>query len=399
MRDPMRTHLLLILGLFLTCPIVTTGQSTAVLYTIHNPSPGIFSFGTFDLATGVVTDLEAAPITTISSMASACVDVTGGLYHFCDGKQIHTFDMNSVTAVSTMSLGLGSLQNLFAIEWDPCEQVFLGVLNAPPDSIVLVRFDPGNQQFTTLAALSSSMSFCSGCQGMFDPVLRRYMLRYGGGILTLDPDAGAVLFDVPMVDPPGFTPVHHLSYSCAQQRIVGTAVGTSPEGHSGKFLFEVEETTGATTMLTTLPASTGLWKPALGNSCIDDNTGTFYWSGVDGMITGADISIGTMTYAQQASSDELFLIEHATTCACTASNMPAQVQQPSFLIYPNPAADMVNLVGKRTEGIVSVHDHTGRAVWSGAARQQRTTIPLQGLAPGHYVVRLGERAVPLIVAE
>ena len=117
------------------------------------------------------------------------------------------------------------------------------------------------------------------------------------------------------------------------------------------------------------------------------------------MITGADISIGTMTYAQQASSDELFLIEHATTCACTASNMPAQVQQPSFLIYPNPAADMVNLVGKRTEGIVSVHDHTGRAVWSGAARQQRTTIPLQGLAPGHYVVRLGERAVPLIVAE
>jgi hypothetical protein len=62
---------------------------------------------------------------------------------------------------------------------------------------------------------------------------------------------------------------------------------------------------------------------------------------------------------------------------------------PGFELYPNPAADEVTLSLEASgTSDIAVLDAMGRVVWSVRSSDSSLSIPLNGLAPGSYVVRV-----------
>lgn len=372
-------------------PTGLQAQSSEALYLIHNPDPGEFSFARFDLPTGNVTDLESVPISGISSAASSCIDAVGERYLFCTGTTIISFDPDGVAAPVSTSLPLPAGANFFSIEYDPCDGVVLGILNHPPVEIALARFDPALGEFENIMALPTTTFFCAGCQAMFDPATRIYMLRYAGGFLGIDVDNGTTVYDTQIEELPDFTPMHHLAYDCEQELILGTSVGLGAKGETGKFLLELDPVSGDVTVLSGTPTQSGLMKPMIGGSCIDLGTGMFYWSGAGGVIVGA-AGDGDMIYDQTGSSAELFLIEHFSACNCSGANGISDPNTgPSLRLFPNPAQDRIQLQGTIAGRTFVIEDGTGRIARMGTSTAGNTDIGLAGCAPGIYSLRTDEQ--------
>jgi type 1 glutamine amidotransferase len=72
--------------------------------------------------------------------------------------------------------------------------------------------------------------------------------------------------------------------------------------------------------------------------------------------------------------------------------------QPPFTLHPNPSTGPVMIVAPADSAgrTVVVMDASGREVFRSALRGERTSIDLGQLAPGHYVLRLGESVRPLV---
>ena len=62
-------------------------------------------------------------------------------------------------------------------------------------------------------------------------------------------------------------------------------------------------------------------------------------------------------------------------------------------VFPNPAAEVINLEGSGSGAFIEVLDATGRVLLSRVTSGEQERMDISGLAPGSYVVRLtrGER--------
>ncbi len=396
----MRMSLHVPMGLSLM--LVATGvgaQAPGNLYCMSNPSPGTFEFASFELATGLVTPLQTIPISTISSAASACIDLDRGTYHFCTGSTLYSYDADNVLAPVITPLPLPPTVDFTAIEFDRCDSVFIGILHDPPLQVDVVRYDPGTNQFTTLLALPPNTYLLGGGQADLDPATRLYLLQTAAGFIGVDVDQGVLVYDTPITVPSGLIGFGHLAYDCTTQRLVGTAVGTSPEGQYGKFMCELDPATGVATILSNGPSQAGIWKPMLGSSTIDLGTGQFLWSVASDTIAGGNISSGLMNYVQSASMGDLNLIEHFSGCACALSTgLDDGAQSPSWTVFPLPAADRLFIDGADAGAPLLLLDARGRVVLRATGQAGRTTMDVSGLAPGIYLLRSEADAVPVVIA-
>lgn len=386
-------RILVLFVLLLGAAPVLRAQSNDSLYFIRYAGIGEYFFSRFDLATGMVTDIEPVPLSAISSAGSSCIDPVRGRYHLSTGYSIITFNPDDAVAPVTTPLPVPSGANFFSIEYDPCDSVFMGVVSQPGVEITFVRFDPGPGEFVTMTSLPTNIAFCAGCQAMFDPSTRLYMVRYSHGFFGIDVDNGTIVYETPINNLPDFTPMHHLAYDCEQQLILGTAVGLGAKGEVGKFLLELDPATGDVTALSGTPTQSGLSKPMLGGSCIDQGTGIFYWAGAGGVIIGAT-GDGDMTYDQLASSGELYLIEHFSACSCSgATGISGTNVRPSPKLFPNPAQDHIRIEVTMAGGTFTIEDGTGRIVRMVTSTAGSTEINLAGCAPGVYSLRTDEQRV------
>ena len=68
----------------------------------------------------------------------------------------------------------------------------------------------------------------------------------------------------------------------------------------------------------------------------------------------------------------------------------AQAEDPVVRCYPNPATDHVtiDLVEVDRNGAWRLHDRTGRSLMEGRISQRTSTIDIEALAPGLYLLEV-----------
>ena len=378
---------------FFLCGNVLLAQAVGHLYSIHNPSSGVFYFASTELSTGIVTDIEILPIGVISGFASACIDRNEDLYHFCTTTEIYSFDLNGVDPYSVRSIPLAPGASFFSIEYDPCDSSFIGIHNNYPNNVELVKLEKNSNTFQTIYSFPGFIAFCAGCQGMFDPAQRIYMMKNSNGIFGVDVQSGNLVYQHWIQDPIGFTALGHLAYDCQTNRILGTSIGTDTNGVAGKYLCELDPSDGIVSVLTQVPTQSGIFKPVLGGSCIDINNSEFYWSGMAGIITGASTLNGDMNYVQLTNSPEILLIEHYSGCNCSTTNITGRSATIPWTIYPNPAVGTLHISGIPPHSELRILDLNGMVLFSKRTVSDHLTIAVDQLSNGFYLVEVNGFAV------
>src|SRR5436189_123915 len=94
-----------------------------------------------------------------------------------NGPPPFTFRIMStrIAPMETTPLPLPASTSLIHIEYDPCDSMIYGILNHPPISIGLARYDRVANSFQTIATLDPLMSFCN-CGDYIDPLTGVYAL-------------------------------------------------------------------------------------------------------------------------------------------------------------------------------------------------------------------------------
>ena len=128
-----------------------------------------------------------------------------------------------------------------------------------------------------------------------------------------------------------------------------------------------------------------------------DGTAGFILFSDDGGATW-DLNFSTAGLNHSRRIYDLYFFDDAHGYACThirplrSNGLITEVPEgdvPGFELYPNPAADEVTLSLEASgTSDIAVLDAMGRVVWSVRSSDSSLSIPLNGLAPGSYVVRV-----------
>lgn len=372
----------------LCCSFIALGANAQLggsLFGIHNPQSGVFAFSSLDLTSMAVADIDTLPMGQISSMASATVDTDQERFLFCTGTTLYTLDPYGLLPTTSIVLPMAATANFNYIEYDPCTASLFGFVMDMPDSIVFARYDLAANTFQSLLAMPTNMQFMMGAGSYVDPVGRVYGFENINSIMGIAMDQGTLLYDTPMLDPPGET-FGHISYDCGTGQVLGTSFGPASEGGDGKWVSTVDPLTGVVTHLSAAHTPNALMKPALTGSCVDQATGVFYWGGINGTWVGANTSTGNIVLDDvSAPLTPIYCVNHFSACAC-ANVSTQEMNTAASHPFPQPASDLVTFPGAR--GPLAWTDAAGRLVqvpvsWSGVgAMADVSTLP-----PGVYVVR------------
>ncbi|QQR87433.1 MAG: hypothetical protein IPJ76_04185 [Flavobacteriales bacterium] len=365
--------------------LVSNAQLSGSLYGIHNPQSGVFAFSSLDLSTMVISDIDTLPMGVISSMASGTVDTDQETFLFCTGTTLYSLDPYGLLPTTSVVLPMAGTAFFNFIEYDPCTASLFGFVNDPPDSIVFARYDLASNTFQSLLTMPGNMQFMMGAGSYIDPVNRVYGFENINSIMGIDIDQGTLLYNTPMIDPPGESS-GHLSYDCSTGNVLGTSFGAASEGGDGKWVSTVDPLTGVVTHLSNAHTSNALMKPAMTGSCVDQATGVFYWGGINGTWVGANTTTGSIVLDDvSAPLTPLFCVNHFSACACAATNV-AEESAEQLPPFPQPANDMVTFPGVR--GPLVWVDPAGREVQVPQSRTEGGVLADVGALPsGVYVVR------------
>lgn len=379
----------------LAAGLTGSAQLSGSLYGIHNPQSGVFAFSSLDLATMVISDIDTLPMGVISSMASGTVDTDQEKFLFCTGTTLYSLDPYGLLPTTSVMLPMAATAFFNFIEYDPCTASLFGFVNDPPDSIVFARYDLASNIFQSLLTMPGNMQFMMGAGSYIDPVNRVYGFENINSILGIDIDLGTLLYNTPMIDPPGET-FGHLSYDCSTGHVLGTSFGAASEGGDGKWVSTVDPLTGVVTHLSNAHTPNALMKPAMTGSCVDQATGVFYWGGVNGTWVGANTTTGNIVLDDvSAPLTPLFCVNHFSACACAATSMAGE-NSTDLHPFPQPANDMVTFPGVR--GLLVWFDAAGREVQVPQSRNSAGVVAdVSALIPGVYVVRAPGKACVLTV--
>lgn len=365
--------------------LVGNAQLSGSLFGVHNPQSGVFAFSSLDLSTMAITDIDTLPMGQISSMASAAVDTDLERFLFCTGTTLYFLDPYGLLPTTSVALPMAGTAFFNNIEYDPCTASLFGFVIDTPDSVVFARYDLAANTFQSMLAMPTNMQFMMGAGSYIDPVNRVYGFENINSIMGIHIDQGTLLYDTPMIDPPGET-FGHLSYDCSSGHVLGTSFGAASEGGDGKWVSAVDPLTGVVTHLSNAHTPNALMKPAMTGSCVDQATGIFYWGGINGTWVGANTTTGNIVLDDvSAPLTPLFCVNHFSACAC-ATTGAMEERAAAELPYPQPASDVLNFPG--VGGPFVWVDAAGRAA---QVPMRRTgsgwQAEVSALRPGIYLVR------------
>ncbi|MBK9196745.1 MAG: hypothetical protein IPO17_17530 [Flavobacteriales bacterium] len=388
-------HLVLLLTLF--SAVHGRAQWGGSLYGIHNPTSGMFAFAALDLSTMAITDLDTLPMNQISSMASGTVDTDLERFLFCTGTNIFMLDPYGLLPTTVVAPPIGPGAYLCNIEYDPCTASLYGFVNDPPDSVVFARYHIATNTFQTLLTMPNTMSFMMGAGSYIDPITRVYGFENINNIMGIDVDLGTLLYDTPMIDPPGES-FGHISLDCSTGQVLGTSFGAASEGGDGKWVSTVDPLTGIVTHLSSTHTPNALMKPAMTGSCVDQVNGVFYWGGVNGAWVGGNTTTGNIVLDDVSTpATPLFCVNHFSNCACGSLDLPdVSSLDPASPPYPIPATDVLYIFSRTRP--VQWTDMAGRSITVPVLRTNEwIQADVSNVPPGMYCVRSGEHVWRVVV--
>lgn len=145
-------------------------------------------------------------------------------------------------------------------------------------------------------------------------------------------------------------------------------------------LARFDKDTGSCIGLTFVPSSNG--HQNLGSSITADIAGDYILGGG----FGGTQTFATNTVASVGGQSDFFIAKYATD-VCSDLDV-AENAAAAFGIYPNPAKQILNIAGAKTDGLLSlqVYNMLGQGMISVSGSRYLKSIDVGGLAPGHYIL-------------
>ncbi|MBK9537049.1 MAG: hypothetical protein IPO10_18090 [Flavobacteriales bacterium] len=390
----MRTYFTLIAALVIT-PIMFA-QLTDKLFFIRNPSPGVFWFSSIGIGTGVIDDIELAPIVTVGDTYSSCVNVTAEQFYLCNGIQIFGFDANGMLPMTTTTLPLPPSSVFVQVVVDPCDGMFYGVLKEYANGVIIgvsiVSYDPLSNNVTSILPLPLLQWVPTAPSAEYDPSTGVYIISAdligdgSYGLACLDVHSGEVLSADSMVGIPGES-FGHWALGCRSSEgplLYGTSIDHNAQL---KYLGVCQAFDPVVSHISESGTPSGFWKPYWGGSCVDQGNNVFYWAGAGGIIIGASLDDGSYVYNASVTSGELMFLEHFSTCECNTSVSTNDSQNNTSAPQITCTGDMLHVTQAPVGTSLYVIDASGRVVQRIQCISSDINIQLADLKEGSYVIQ------------
>ena len=354
----MKNKLLFCIGFFLCFCFQGYAQLSNYIYALNNQSSGVVYFSRVEISTGLITNFQVAS-NGFSNNFSACISEIDEEYYLCTGQILFTYDANSGNLISADTLPIPSTANLNSIQFNPCNGNIYGYIYDSANGKRFVRFNPDNGVLITISTLSNMFGGCLGCMATLDPINDIYSLDTGNGLVGLNLNTGAIVYNSPKINLPGES-FGHIALKCNTHQIIGTSANVNL---GVKYLAEIDPFTGLISHIGNTGWNTGVWKPGCGGDCINQYTGDYYYSGAGHLINGASTTTGALIYSQIINSGELYFIQHFSECNCEISDLDDDIEPLDLKIYPKPFSETLNIsTGNSAKYFIVLYDITSRKI-------------------------------------
>jgi len=325
-------------------------------YGIHHWGSNYY-FSRYDLTSHTFTDLQVVPgMVSVAGHMSACVDPINSIYYVFTGSNIIGFNLNSGVIVSNYVFPLpGYLNNL---QFSPCDTLIYGLLNTA-GNVQLVSINPSDSSTNIVFNVTAIVGFCGGCQGFIDPSGDKFVVQTPGGILGLGIKTGLILYYVPIINIQG-EQFGHICLDCSSHTIFGTSANISV---GVKYLSTIDPVTGIVSHVAGSSGwNTGIWKPVMAGSMIDQAASIYYYIGAGNLLNGIDLNTGNLV-SSHFNIPEMYLIEHVPECLCTSTGMPSSPGKNNSILVTNPFSDEIYISTSIAEPLeFTLFDITGKKI-------------------------------------
>jgi hypothetical protein len=369
--------LILLIGIFIQIGKKSSAQLSDYIFGFYGLSG--FHFGKLHIPTGEWTTLHPSAITGMGSTSSSSIGLVPPRYYYCTGSSLLTFDPETGNILSNVPLPIASTASFYYTQYNPCDNNIYGILmNSPLRQ--LARFNPADSTMTVISNLVLPNMMITGIFAMLDPAAGIYYIHINN-FMGIDIYTGAIVYDVP-------SPLYHEAMEHSTHRIIGTI-----PSNNHKVLASFDPPTGVTTTLSATPWAMGYWKPLFGGSCIDQNSGIYYYSGAGAGVIGVETQNGTVVcYIDVNLQGEFYQIQHFSEGSCLPTDiLQNDITETSF-ISPNPATNelIVQSSASGNERELIIFNAIGEKIFHSQISNltSQTSIDISQLPSGIYFVRV-----------
>jgi hypothetical protein len=351
-------------------------QASNFVYAIDNPSTGSFQFSKIDLTTHAITHLSQAPISSWPSEGNAFIDYDSKIYFLNTGYSLVAFDALTGTIKANISYSMGPL---WYAALNPCDSNVYGLINNGSNPPSFVRVSPKTGATTVISSLPT-MLYSVGAMSFVDPLTNIYTFQ-SENLVGVNITTGQVAYNTYVTDLPNEI-FGHIALKSGTHEIFGTSANTSFLGGL-KYLSTVNPNTGVVTHVSDVGWNVGVWKPLGGGDCIDQTTGTYYYSGYPNLVVAVNTTSGDIISGDTIASGDLLCVQYFSRTSCVATNIN-EAAEDYFQVYPNPVKDILNIELNKKEDIeVALYQPTGQKVFQ-QTFSGSTAMNLEQLTNGIY---------------
>jgi hypothetical protein len=354
------------------------------IYTILQGEPSDHQLCRINVETDEVESLAVMPIEYFVSNFSVSVNVVDNRFYFSNGYELFTFDAENGMLLSTIPYDISETAEIFFIQYNWCDGQVYAILNDWPTEAMMVSIDPLTGVATDIIDVFTAAGFASGEPAMLDPAEDLFIYRTGSHVIGRNIYTGEIIFDTPPINISGEI-FGHMSYDCEKEMIIGTSANLNEEV---KYLAQMDPYEGVVEHIGTESWEMGFWKPYGGGNTINQAEGTYYYSGVESLIVGAETSTGNLAYDHFFGLEEFFHITHFSACDCVVTDV-IDHQGDGNMAYPNPTNGLIRIKSGDPIQSVQVFDAVGRKVEvSGVSRSRGFELDLSQHSEGIYFLRI-----------
>lgn len=119
-----------------------------------------------------------------------------------------------------------------------------------------------------------------------------------------------------------------------------------------------------------------------------DNIGGVVLELVEGLSSGSEFPVGvtTVIYNLEYEGEIINTCEFTTTVDAVLGTENLVVE--TFIIYPNPVIDLLNISSTETINNIQIFDISGKKVFTTSPHNKMTQLDLSTIVPGIYLVKL-----------
>lgn len=369
------------------------------LYQSVNPSG--FQFGTIDPATGVVSTIGNAVLSSTVNSTGAALNPYNQTFSYQDEDSWLSIDLQTGEIVNDVMVSLPNTEGSFDnFRFNAADSSMYGLFRQisydpitgfPYADIRLATCDLTTGVVSLVSPSSVAESYTmSGCT--IDPFLMVYYFESEDKFTGIDLYNGQIYSEAPISLPEPGSSFGNYAYSCADTSVYGLIMQNGL-----KSLGKINPQTGVVTALPTVLNFDNYVSNSGG--AIDPVNLVYYFQTLDSVgvkMVGFSLIDGSVASESYVSTNGDYFIMYRIQSDCYGANrarlnvvtMNQEINVTNVNIYPNPAQDVLQLKSDLHMIEVEIVDAFGKIVNRFKSNSSNLQIPLESLNKGLYFIRI-----------